>query len=413
MPISSRKTVRRARAVAAVAALALLAAGCGGDDDTTTATGADGSSECDQPFEIGLMLGLTGVYAAVAEPQKNAIELFVEQLNADGGINGHQVETTLVDTTSDEGAAVNALRKLATEDEVIAVVGPSSSGEAIALTPIAESLKVPTMAIAASNAIIADSPAYMFKQFPASVSSLEAQLTHAKAEGMTDVGLLYSNNGYGQEAAEALPDLAEELGITVTASEAFPPAATDVTPQLSAVARSNPDTILVWAVNPANAIAAKNAQALGLEATLFQAPGAASAAYLELGGDAVEGTLVQASKILVPESIPADDPQSEVVSSFAEAYQSEYGGPASQFGGGAYDAMLLVAEALEAGDVSPCDDLQAGRDALKESLETNIDGLPGVIAVYSLSADQHGPEGIEGQAVLTVEGGAFTLVGAS
>jgi hypothetical protein len=75
--------------------------------------------------------------------------------------------------------------------------------------------------------------------------------------------------------------------------------------------------------------------------------------------------------------------------------------------------MLLVAEALEAGDVSPCDDLQAGRDALKESLETNIDGLPGVIAVYTLSADQHGPEGIEGQAVLTVEGGAFTLVGAS
>jgi branched-chain amino acid transport system substrate-binding protein len=209
--------------------------------------------------------------------------------------------------------------------------------------------------------------------------------------------------------AAALDELAEEQGLQVTGSAAFPPAATDVTAQLSAVAAGDPDVILVWAVNPANAIVAKNAQALSLDAVVFQAPGAASAAYLQLGGAAAGSALVQASKVLVPDSIPEDDPQHDVVTGFAEAYQAEYGSPASQFGGGAFDAALLMATALEKGDVDPCAALQTGRDALHDALQTNIEAVPGTIAVYTFDEDQHGPSGIEGLAVLEVQGGRFTL----
>lgn len=404
-----KASARPVRTAAAVAALALLAAGCGNGDSGSSAGSGGAAGSCTEPYKIGVMLGLTGVYAAVAEPQKKSLGLYAEQLKAKGGVGGHQVELTVVDTTSDEAAAVNTLRKLATQDQVVGIVGPSSSGESIALKPIAESLKVPTIAIAASNAIIAPPVSYMFKEFPSSDDSLLAQLTYLKGKGLTKVGMLFSNNGYGQGPAKALPALAKELGLEVTASEAFPPAATDVTSQLSAVAKSKPQAILVWAVNPANAIVAKNAKALGLDSVLFQAPGAASTTYMTLGGSAVEGTLVQASKILVPESVKADDPQREVVTGFASAYQTKYGQAANQFGGGAYDALLLMVNALEKGKVNPCDDLQKSRDALRDSLQTNTKDVAGTVAVYTFSETQHGPSGIVGQAVLQVTDGKFVL----
>lgn len=390
--------------VAAAGALALLAAGCGGDD-TASASGGSGGGD---PYKIGVMLGLTGAYSTVSEPEKKAIDLFAEQVNAGGGINGHPVELVYVDTTSDESQAVNQLRKLATQDQVIGIVGPASSGEGIAIKPIVESLKVPTVAIAASNAILEGSPKYMFKEFTASTDSLRAQLTYLKEEGLTKVGLLYSNNGYGQDAFKALPDMAKELGITVTASEAFPPTATDMTPQLSALAKGDPQVVLVWSVNPANAVVAKNAKALSLKAQLFQAPGAASTAYIELGADAAEGTLVQASKILVPEEVPADDPQSEMVKKLATDYQAKYGSPANQYSGGGWDTMLIMTDALKRADADPSD-VQEARDAVRTALEATK-GLNGAVAVYDFSAQQHGPTGIKGQAVLKVEGGKFVLV---
>jgi branched-chain amino acid transport system substrate-binding protein len=354
------------------------------------------------------MLGLTGVYAAVAEPQKKALDLYAEQLKKQGGINGHPVEFTFVDTGGDESQAVNSLRKLVTQDRVIGIVGPSSSGEGIAIKPIVESLKVPTIAIAASDAIIAQPASYMFKEFPASLDSLRAQLAYLKDKSLTKVGLLYSNNAYGQEPAKALPDLAKEYGLTVTASEAFPPAATDTTPQLSAVAKSNPDVVLVWAVNPANAVGAKNAKAIGLKAQLFQAPGAASTAYIDLGGPAVEDTLVQASKIIVPDAIEKSDPQYQVIRDFAEAYQQKYGSAPSQFGAGGWDAMLLMVSALEKANIADPSNVQKARDQVRDALE-GLRGVPGAIAVYNLSKNQHGPTGIKGQAVLRVKGGKFTL----
>jgi branched-chain amino acid transport system substrate-binding protein len=396
------------RTAAAVAALALLSAACGSSDDKAS-SGSTNSSSCSKPYKLGVALGLTGVYAAVSEPEKKAIEMYAEQLNAKGGINGHQVELTYVDTTSDEGAAVNTVRKLATEDKVIGIVGPSSSGEAIAVKPIVESLKVPTMAVAASNAIITAPVSYMFKEFTASEDSLQAQLVYAKSQNLTKVGMLYSNNGYGQGPAAALKDLAKAAGVEVVASEAFPPAATDVTSQLSAVAKAKPDVILVWAVNPANAIVAKNAKALGLSAVLFQAPGAASTAYTELGGKDVEGTLVQASKVLVADSVKPEDPQYAAVSGFAKDYKAKYGTAPSQFAGGGYDSILLMATALEKGKIDPCADVQTSRDALRDSLQNNIKDVAGTITVYNFDDKLHGPKGIVGQAVLKVVGGKFTL----
>ena len=401
--------VRTTRMLAVTAALALSAAACGGGDDTDAAAsgGGDGATPC----KIGVALALTGVSGAIGEPQQQALELFSKRIEEEGGINGTPVEFVFVDTTSEESQAVNVVRRLATQDNVIAIVGPSSSGEGIAARPIVESLKVPTITIAGAPGIIESPVKYMFKEFPSPLDGLQGQLEYLKEQGLDKVAIIYQNNAYGQAPAEAMPDMAEELGLEVAASVAFPPAATDVTPQLQAVAQSDPDAVIVYAVTPANAIVAKNAQALGLDAQLFQSPGAASTAYIDLAGEAAEGTLVQGSKILAAESVAEDDPQHAAITEFAQAHQEEFGELPSQFAAGAWDAMTLMTQAIEKADPD-CSDVQESRDAVRDALE-ELEPVNGVVAVYDYTPEQHGTEGTRGFAILKVENGEYVVEASS
>lgn len=390
---------------AGLAATALFASACGGG-------GGNGSSGGDNaPYKIGALLGLTGSYSALGTDEQKALQLYADRVNAKGGINGHKVELVVADTTSSESEAVNQLRKLATQDNVIAVVGPSSSGEGIAVKPISAALKVPVLVPASSKDIVTPSSQakYIFKEFPASDASLQAQLTYAQNQGWKKVAILASNNGYGQEPVAALPGLVGKYGLDLVASETFPPTATDVTAQLSSIATKNPDVVLVWAVNPANAIVAKSARNINFKPVLFNSPGAASPDYIKVGGDAVNGTLVQGSMVAVPSDIKPDNPQYSAVSDFEKAWKDKYNSEPTQYAANGWDCMLLLQTALEKGKVSP-GSVTDTRAKLRDSLENNIKDVSGINAVYTFSATQHGPEGIKGLAVLKVDGGAWKLV---
>jgi branched-chain amino acid transport system substrate-binding protein len=333
------------RVAAAAASVVLLATACSGEGSST----GGGDCAADTPFKIGGLLGLTGAYSALGESEQKAIQLLAKQTNAAGGVNGHPLEVVFADTTSSESEAVNQLRRLATQEKVTAVLGPSSSGEGIAVKPIAGSLKIPTVVPASSNAIITppQDAKYMFKEFPASSDSLTAQLTYARDKGLHRVAILAANNAYGQEPVKALPDVIKNFnGLQLVASETFPPDATDVTAQLSAVARAKPDITLVWAVNPASAVVARSAANSNLPGLLFHSPGAATPLYIQVAGKAAEGTLVQGSKIGVPDAIKQGDPQYKIVHDFAQSWRTEFKTEPNQFAANGWDALLLVAQAL-------------------------------------------------------------------
>ncbi|MBX6382369.1 MAG: ABC transporter substrate-binding protein [Microbispora sp.] len=391
--------------VAGLAATALFAGACGEGAQGTSGGGGPAS------YKIGALLGLTGSYSALGTNEQKALQLFADRVNSSGGVNGHKIELVFADTTSSESEAVNQLRKLATQDDVIAVIGPSSSGEGVAIKPISASLKVPVIVPASSKDIVTplDQAKYAFKEFPASDASLQAQLTYAKDQGWRKIAILASNNGYGQEPVAALPGLVSQYGLELVASETFPPTATDVTAQLSSIAGKNPDVVLVWAVNPANAIVAKNARNINFKPVLFNSPGAASPDYIKVGGQAVEGTLVQGSMVAVPGDIKPDNPQYQAVSEFAKAWRDAYNSEPNQYAANGWDCMLLLRTALEKGNVGT-GDVTGARNKLQAALESTIKDVPGINAVYSFSATQHGPEGIKGLAVLKVDGGAWKLI---
>ncbi len=383
-------------------------AACSSTADASSA-GSDAAGAV-EPLKVGVLVGLTGTYAALGTVQREAIELYVEDLNAAGGIDGTPIELTVLDTGSEPATAVNQLRQLAVQDEVDIVLGPSSSGEAIALKPFASSLKIPVLTLGSAESIVtpASEAAYIFKAYTDTRLALEAQMELVADRGWDKVALLSVNNGYGQEAALYIDDFVTEYGFDLVGNEVFDAAATDVTAQLTKLEGADPDVVLVWAVNPANAIVSKSAEAIDFGPVLFHSAGAGAPSYIETSGTSGEGTLLQGSKVLAAASMATDDPQYEVTQNFVEAYTAAYSAAPGQYAASAWDASLLLDNAVRTMD-DTATDLQGRRDALRDALENNTDGLVGVNGVFTFTPDFHGPTGLAGLAVLRVEDGEFQI----
>ena len=339
-------------------------------------------------------------------------ELYFDGVNDDGGIDGHPVELVLLDSGSTEGTAVNQFRKLAIEENVHAILGPSSSGESIALQTFSKDLTVPTIALASSSKIVepAEDATYIFKQYSGTNESLMAQLEFVQSEGWTKVGLLHTNDGYGQDPASRIEGVAAEYDIEVTGIEAFDATTTDVTAQLNKLDEGAPDVVLVWAVNPANAVVAKSASSIGFTAALFNAPGAGSAAYIENAGDAAEGTYLQGSVVLAPESLAEDSPQFEITNTLVDDFQAEYGEAAGQYAANGWDGAILLENAIRAAGLPDPADVQATRDAIRDALESDTNEVVGVNAIYTFTPEFHGSKSLGGLAVLKVTDGKFEVV---
>lgn len=391
---------KRLRIVGASMGLLALVAACG-------SAGSGSASSGKETYKVGLLLGLTGSYSTLGEPEFLSAKAYVDQVNKGGGIKGHQLELVTVDSQSQESAAVNGFRKLATQDNVIAVLGPSSSGESIAVRQLADSLKVPAITMASASAITKGS-AYTFKTFYPPTLSIKAMLFAAAESGKKRVAVITPNSEYGAEAIKAAQDNAGAYGLEYLGVEVYDPAATDMTPQLTKLRAKNADAIIAFSVLPQNSIIAKNAKDIGLTALLIQGPGGASGAYLTGAGAAAEGTLVQGSKSLVPDTVPNSDPQKKTLVAFDRAYRAATGKPGNQFAGNAWDAFTLLQVALEKGNVDPGNVTEA-RKALLDSLNSNIKDVPGLNARYTFTKDVHASESMRGLSVLKVEGGKYVL----
>lgn len=402
---------RRLAATAGAATLALTLAACSSGGSSTEGGGESAGGDA-TPYRVGVLVGLTGAYSALGDPEAKAVELYFDQINEAGGIDGHPVELVVLDSASDESTAVNQFRKLAVEENVHAVLGPSSSGESIALRTFSRDLMLPTIALASSSSIVepANESEYIFKQYTGTRESLTAQLQFAEEQGWGKVGLIYVNNGYGQDPANNIDEIAEGFDVTITGKEAFEAEATDVTAQLAKLNEGNPDVILVWATMPMNAIVAKSAESISFQPVLFNSPGAGSAAYIDNGGSAVEGSYLQGSAVLAPTSLAADNPQFDQTNLLVDSFQAEFNEVAGQYAANGWDGAIILENAIRKAAEHDVNDVQATRDAIRASIENNTVDLIGVNAIYTFTPEFHGSLSLGGLAILRVTDGAFEVV---
>src|SRR5208337_2133079 len=111
------------------------------------------TSYAKEPYKIGALFSVTGAASFLGEPEKNTVIMLQEQINKAGGVNGHPLEVIIEDTKSDETQAVLSAKKLLERDNVLAIIGPSTTGESMALVPIMNNAKTPLLSCAAGAGI--------------------------------------------------------------------------------------------------------------------------------------------------------------------------------------------------------------------------------------------------------------------
>ncbi|MGH2698491.1 MAG: ABC transporter substrate-binding protein, partial [Actinomycetota bacterium] len=373
---------RSSRLYAPLAALLLvIASAC----SAPTETGGG-----DETIRIGVVVSVTGSASSLGESERNTVELFQEQFSE---IGGTEVEWIVEDDASDPTQAVTAVKQMIDRENVHAVVCCTVSPNSLAIIETVQGDEVPNISLAAAAQIVepAADRTWVFKTPQNDALMVDVLTDHMLDQGIQTVAFLGFDDAYGEGGLVAFEQVIGDKPLEMTGSETFAREDTDVTAQLTRLSRPNPDAYLIWAIPPGADVAQQNLVDLGLGGQVYQSHGVANATFLELGGDAVEGTFLPAGKLLTADDLPDDDPQKEVLLTYRDGYEEEYGeGSANTFGGHAYDAMLVlegaIGRALD-GDADPSD-VEAFRSTLRDEIEATGD-LPGTGGVFSYSTEDH------------------------
>ncbi|MBP1848364.1 branched-chain amino acid transport system substrate-binding protein [Rhizobium petrolearium] len=355
-------------------------------------------------IRIGALIAASGSTAFMGSSQRETIEMLVDEYNAAGGMTGNKVVLTLYDTEGNGTVAAQQFRRLIDSDQVDVVIGPSTTGESLALMAVANESKVPLVSFAGAESVVNPPTPFVFKVPPTDRIVVKHLLSFMKKRGINSIAVLSSADGYGQAGLTVIKDVADELGVPVMASEEFGPKDTDMTPQVLKVRSSGADALLIWSVNPGPTIILKNAASVGYDKPIFNGYGAASPALIEQAGPAAEGSYVSSMRLLAPQSLAEDDPMRGVVTKLADNYRAKYGKEPTTFIAHPADALSLIAAAVKAsgGEVD--------RVKLAEAMRSGI-SFAGANGMFNFTDTNHNglDENSNSMIMLQVKGGEFVV----
>jgi len=334
-------------------------------------------------IKIGGLFSVTGPASFLGEPEKKTLEMLVADLNTKGGINGQKLEAVIYDTAGDATKAVQLATKLIKNDKVVAIIGPSTTGESMAVLALTEKEKIPLISCAAGIKITepAKDRKFTFKTPANDHVAVEKILQYAARVKQKNLAILTVTDGFGASGREQLKVSAAQKGFKIVADETYGPKDTDMTPQLTKIRSSKADAIICWGTNPGPAIITKNIKQLGIKTPVYMSHGVASKKYIELASPAAaEGVMLPAGKLAVYDALSKNDPQQKLLREYDAAYKKAHGVEASTFGGYAYDGFLLVTNAIKTKGATPAQI----RDGLEQTKK-----LVSVSGVFNMSATDH------------------------
>ncbi|MBJ6750216.1 ABC transporter substrate-binding protein [Geomonas anaerohicana] len=333
------------------------------------------------PIKIGGLFAVTGPASFLGEPEKNTLELLVKEANAKGGINGSKIELFIYDTGGDATKAVQLANKLIKNDKVVAIIGPSTTGESMAVIPVAEKEQIPLISCAAGIKITDPVKKWVFKTPANDHVAAEKILIQAEKLKQKNIALITVSDSFGSSGREQLKQMAAKRGFKIVADEVYSPKDTDMTPQLTKIKAAKPDAIICWGTNPGPAIITRNIQQLGMKTQVYQSHGVASKKYIELAtAQAAEGIMLPAGKLAVFDLLKPSDPQAKLLKDYNTDYKKSYGVEASTFGGYAYDGFQLVAAAIKKGAATPAQ--------IRDGIEKN-GRMVGVSGIFKMTPTDH------------------------
>jgi branched-chain amino acid transport system substrate-binding protein len=355
-----------------------------------------------EPYKIGGVFSVTGSQSFLGDPEKKSLEMVVDAINAQGGIDGHPLEAVVYDDEGDPTKAVLAANKLISKDNVLAVIGPSLTPTTLAIAPILEQAKVPLISCAAGIKITDPVKPYVFKTAQSDVLAVAAIYKYMQKQNIKKLGIITVANAFGESGKEQLQAQAPAFKMEIVQAESFDAKDTDMTAQLTKIRKAQPDAVICWGTNPGPAVVAKNMQQLGMTIPLYQSHGVASGKFIELAGDAAEGIILPTGKILVANLLPENDAHKPILLQYMKEFEDRYKTPVSGgFGGYAYDAMGILAKALK------------GTNGDREKVRDNIERLTGHLGVsgtFNFSPQDHNGLGEDAFVMVRIQKGAWALV---
>ncbi|MDB5829988.1 MAG: hypothetical protein JWQ73_4208 [Variovorax sp.] len=299
-----------------------------------------------ETLNVSAILAISGPASIYGAPAEKALRLMVDNL-PNKSIAGHPVKLTIYDTEGNSTKAAQLFRRAAENDEAHIVFGPSTSGESLAIVPIANQLKVPTVSHGGAETITKPLTPYMFALPPTDRLMVESLIASIKQRGWKKVAVMYSVDGFGQSGGTIAQELVPASGLELTGVETFASQDTNMAPQLLRLREKNPDAIILWSANPGPTIVAKNALEMGLKKPFFVSTANATLGFINQTGPAAEGIYAATLPIVAPDALADGDPRKPIFLRFNKQYMDKVGQPADQASGHGLDDILLLEAAMK------------------------------------------------------------------
>lgn len=348
------------------------------------------------PIVIGLFAPMSGDNAEYGRTFDRAITIFVDQINAAGGIHGRPIQIVKEDDRAQPAEAANIARRFAADRNIIATIGSFSSTASLAAAPILERAGVVQLSPSSSHPDFTKQGTYMFRNVNTQdvEGPLNAEFVVGRL-GAKRIAVIYRQDDWGLTASQSFVKAARSLGAEVVLNEAVIEGTRDFRTLITRLHTLNPDAIYLALFYADAAVFAQQAKQGGLRVPVVTNSSLHNPQLIALGGDAVEGFYVPAN------FFPGDpDP---VVQNFIAAYRARWNEEPDQFAAIAYDSIAVIAEAIKS-------ILDAGRPLTRQAVRDALYALPpyrGVSGIirFDSEGDVH-----KQMTWLVIENGEFKLL---
>ena len=357
-------------------------------------------------IKIGLMVSATGPTSAIGIPQKNTGDLLPKK------IGDATVEYISLEDGGDATRAVQNVKKLVQENNIDALIGPSTTPNAFAILDVIADGKVPMMATVGTSSVVEPLDAkkrWVFKTTQNDDLIAAALLKHMVKNGVKTVAFIGFNDPYGDNWLKVFSALGEKQGVKVVAAERFNRTDQSVTGQTLKLIAAKPDAMLIAAVGGPAVLPQATLRDQGWKGPIYQTHAVATDDFIKLGKDKVEGTILAAGPMLVIDEIPDSNPTKRIAQSYIAQYQKQFGSVPATFGANTWDAGLLLERAIPAALKVAKPGTESFRIALRDALEKEREVI-GCQGVFNMSADNHNGMDERARVLVTVKDGKFRLL---
>ncbi len=356
--------------------------------------------------KVGLMVSATGPTSAIGIPQKNTGDLLPRK------VGDATVEYIQLEDGGDSTRAVQNVKKLIQDNNIDALIGPSTTPNALAILDFIAEAKVPMMATVGTSSVVEPLDAkkrWVFKTTQNDDIIASALLAHMTKNGVKTIGFIGFNDPYGENWYKVFVPMAEKAGISIVANERYARNDQSTTGQVLKLMAAKPDAVLIAAVGGPAVLPQATLFDQGYKGRIYQTHAVATDDFIKLGKEKVEGTVLAAGPMLVIDEIPASNPTKKVALAYIAAYEKQFGTKPATFGANTWDGGILLERAIPTALKAGKPGTEAFRSALRDAVEKERE-VVGTQGVFNMSATNHNGMDDRARVLIVVKDGKFRLL---